>query len=93
MIPIPVPAANPPQRGGGHTQRPGAGCPSLRGLLEVLADLREPAAYAARFNADHLPFDFVWFTPRVDNQDPCEKFATPLRDAGDRHLKQRKPSE
>jgi hypothetical protein len=21
-----------------------------------------------------LPFDYVWFTPRVDDEDPCEKF-------------------
>ncbi len=63
------------------------------GLLEVSEDLREPTDYAARFNVEHLPFDFVWFTPRVDNQDPCEKFAAPLRGARERHLKQTKPSE
>ena len=63
------------------------------GLLEVLEDAREPADYAAHFGVERLPFDFVWFTPRVDNQDPCEKFAAPLRGARERHLKQRKPSE
>jgi len=26
-----------------------------------------------------LPFDFVWFTPRVDDDDPCEVFAEQLR--------------
>ncbi len=63
------------------------------GLLEVSEELREPEAYAARFNAERLPFDFVWFTPRVDDQDPCEKFAAPLRGARERHLRQTKPSE
>jgi len=27
---------------------------------------------------DGLPFDYVWFTPRVDESDPCEKFREQL---------------
>ena len=40
-------------------------------LLEVQADLREPAQYAAGFGSERLPFDFVWFTPRASDEDHC----------------------
>jgi hypothetical protein len=36
-----------------------------------------PADYAARFDGT-LPFDYVWFTPRADDTDPCEKFKKSL---------------
>jgi len=29
--------------------------------------------YAARFGAARLPFDYVWFTARADNVDPCAR--------------------
>ena len=48
------------------------------GLLEVEKDLSDPAAYAERYGG-MLPFDFVWFTPRVDDNDPCEVFAEQLK--------------
>ena len=48
------------------------------GLVEVVADETDPDAYAAAFNGS-LPFDFVWFAPRVDDDDPCEVFAEQLR--------------
>ncbi len=48
------------------------------GLVEVVADETEPGAYAAAFDGG-LPFDFVWFAPRVDDDDPCEVFAEQLR--------------
>jgi hypothetical protein len=44
-------------------------------LLEVEAKEAAPADYAARFDGA-LPFDYVWFTPRVDDADPCEKLKT-----------------
>lgn len=47
------------------------------GLLEVRDGATDPEVYAAAGNA--RPFDYVWFTPRVDNDDPCEKFAEQLR--------------
>ncbi len=28
--------------------------------------------------AGPFPFDYVWFTPRVDDLDPCEKFEKQL---------------
>jgi uncharacterized iron-regulated protein len=40
-------------------------------FLEVADDGTAPAAYAARFGAAQLPFDFVWFTARADNVDQC----------------------
>jgi uncharacterized iron-regulated protein len=44
--------------------RPGARSVSI-GLLEVSDDMREPAA--------DLPYDYVWFTPRIDHRgDACE---------------------
>ena len=48
------------------------------GLIEVVADETDPAAYATTFGGV-LPFDFVWFAPRVDDDDPCEVFAEQLR--------------
>jgi uncharacterized iron-regulated protein len=48
-------------------------------FLEVSQDLREPTAYAARFDRQTLPFDDVWFTPRVDEQDPCAAFEESLK--------------
>lgn len=61
------------------------------GLLEVADGVTDPNAYAARVNADALPFDFVWFTPRADIQDPCEKYADQLRRVhGDKQTKKKK---
>lgn len=48
------------------------------GLAEVEKDEFDPAAYAERYDGA-FPFDFVWFTPRVDDDDPCEAFAEQLR--------------
>ncbi len=46
-------------------------------FLEV--DRRDPSPldYAERFGGV-LPFDYVWFTPRVDDEDPCVKFRKSL---------------
>ena len=52
---------------------PGAPVASLA-FFEVSADRREPEAYASRSDATRLPFDYAWFTPRVDDDDPCERF-------------------
>lgn len=63
---------------------PGAGAATL-GLVEVAAGTSDPALYAARFGAETLPFDFVWFTPPVDTLDPCDAYAGQLERARDRH--------
>ena len=60
--------------------------------VEVAAGETDPEAYAARFNAEALPFDFVWFTPHPERQAPCERFADQLRKAKERHLKERAPN-
>ncbi|QSQ24154.1 ChaN family lipoprotein [Pyxidicoccus parkwayensis] len=45
------------------------------GLLEVSPESPTPKDYAASFTANALPFDYVWFTPAVPQEDPC----APLR--------------
>lgn len=47
-------------------------------FLEVRDDWTMPAAYAELFGAKMLPFDFAWFTPRLEDTDACEKFSTDL---------------
>jgi len=44
-------------------------------FVEVEHGKDEPAAYASRWNTTKLPFDFVWFTPRATDEDPCAAFA------------------
>jgi len=62
-----------------HLRRlaPGARIVSV-GLLEVAGDETDPRVYAAGYGGQ-FPFDFVWFAPRVDDDDPCEVFADQLR--------------
>ncbi len=57
------------------------------GLVEVAEGATEPAAYAEFLGAEALPFDFVWFTPVADPEDPCAKFAKQLKQARERHEK------
>jgi len=63
-----------------HLQRraPGATVVSVA-FLEVEATVDAPAGYAARFEGA-LPFDYVWFTPRVDTDDPCTRLRAHLLD-------------
>jgi hypothetical protein len=42
-------------------------------FVEVADGSTAPADYAARFGAARLPFDYVWFTARADNVDPCAR--------------------
>lgn len=39
--------------------------------MEVQAGMNEPDAYAAVYHAKTLPFDAVWFTPALEDGDPC----------------------
>lgn len=55
------------------------------GLFEVAEGAREPADYAAFLGTAALPFDFVWFTPIADPENPCAKFAEQLKQARERH--------
>jgi uncharacterized iron-regulated protein len=43
-------------------------------FFEVANQKPEPKNYARAYANGRLPFDYVWFTPRVDDEDPCEKF-------------------
>jgi uncharacterized iron-regulated protein len=42
-------------------------------MMEVRAGADAPLLYA-RGSEGRLPFDYVWFTPRTDDRDPCETF-------------------
>lgn len=42
--------------------------------VEVSDEDNDPEPYAARWGAEALPFDYVWFTPQEDRVDPCESF-------------------
>lgn len=44
-------------------------------FLEVRKDVVDPAGYGR----DGAAYDAVWFTPRVDDRDPCESFPMPGR--------------
>jgi uncharacterized iron-regulated protein len=41
------------------------------GLFEVRPALGGPEGYSADLGVKRLPFDFVWFTPRVSDEDHC----------------------
>jgi uncharacterized iron-regulated protein len=60
------------------TRLPGTTVTSLA-FLEVDTADTDPAAYATRFGRDTLPFEYAWFTPRLDDSDPCEKFNKQLK--------------
>jgi uncharacterized iron-regulated protein len=47
-------------------------------FMEVRTGETDPSAYVTRFGQEDLTFDYLWFTPRVDNLDPCEKFGKQL---------------
>lgn len=66
-------------RGAGHDLKvrdPSRSVTSVA-FAEVEAGKPAPADYAARWNATALPFDFVWFTPRATDEDPCAAFEKP----------------
>jgi uncharacterized iron-regulated protein len=42
------------------------------GWIEVADELQTVDAYAKYWGGNKLPFDYVWFTARVDRPDPCE---------------------
>ncbi len=52
-------------------------------LVEVQDGLMDPTDYGEIFSAPFLPFDYVWFTPRIDDKDHCaqlrKQFAKPAK--------------
>jgi uncharacterized iron-regulated protein len=53
-------------------------------FVEVDNQKPEPQYYALPYPNGRLPFDYVWFTARVDDENPCEKFKSQFE-----HLKKR----
>jgi hypothetical protein len=50
-------------------------------FVEVSAGKQSPGDYAEHFDG-RLPFDYLWFTPRADDFDPCERFEQQLKAMG-----------
>jgi uncharacterized iron-regulated protein len=48
-------------------------------FAEVDREVTDPRAYAKSYGAETLPFDFVWFTPRATDEDPCAGFRAPAK--------------
>jgi len=42
--------------------------------IEVAKGLNSVEEYAERWDSKKLPYDYVWFTARVDRPDPCKEF-------------------
>lgn len=62
--------------GTGHTRKDRGAGRDIPGawsvaFAEVDRTKPDPAAYASRWNTTKLPFDYVWFTPRANDDDPC----------------------
>jgi uncharacterized iron-regulated protein len=57
-----------------RTRDPGARI-AVVAPLEVRDEWRQPADYAGP--GGRLPYDWVWFTPRMEDVDPCARFRRP----------------
>ncbi len=42
-------------------------------IMEVVEDVQDPAEYSEAWASDVIPFDYVWFTKRIERDDPCEE--------------------
>lgn len=49
------------------------------GFIEVQQDINKPAPYAKAWNTETLPFDIVWFTPKVKREGMCEQIKEHLK--------------
>jgi uncharacterized iron-regulated protein len=58
-----------------RAREPGASIASVA-PMEVREDWTRPVEYAASLGGT-LPYDWVWFTPRMSDDDPCESFRRP----------------
>jgi uncharacterized iron-regulated protein len=43
-------------------------------FVEVSPEAREPKDYATADSPGTLPYDYVWFTPAAQREDPCAAF-------------------
>ncbi|HVG62664.1 MAG TPA: ChaN family lipoprotein [Hyalangium sp.] len=50
-------------------------------FMEVLAGKQEPQDYTDRFGTGRLPFNYVWFTPAAQREDPCAKLRERMKKA------------
>jgi len=57
-------------------------------LVEVQKDAHEPKEF---LGADGLAADFLWFTPRMDELDPCTTFAEQLKRMKERESQPKRP--
>lgn len=62
------------------TLSPGAQVRSMA-FIEVLPGKQEPQDYTDRFGTQRLPFDYVWFTPAAQREDPCAKLRERMKKA------------
>lgn len=42
-------------------------------LMEVVEDVTIPSEYAGAWLSEEIPFDYVWFTQRIEREDPCKE--------------------
>ncbi len=49
-------------------------------FVEIDEGANKAGDYVGRFGAERLPFDFVWFTPRSTDGDPCEVYKDQLKE-------------
>lgn len=78
--------------GGGHVRgdwgvphfldRRDAGVHATLSFMEVRPDVDDPTAYVPRDAGGEAAVDFLWFTPRLDLEDPCAKFEAQLKAMG-----------
>jgi len=61
-----------------HRKVPGRSIATIA-FLEVSDGEHSAPAYAEPFGSAALPFNYVWFTPRVDIRDACERFEEQLK--------------
>ncbi|MFW2371763.1 MAG: ChaN family lipoprotein [Gammaproteobacteria bacterium] len=52
------------------------------GFTEVIEDNYHVDGYTERWGTASMPFDYVWFTPRFNRDDPCEQFSRMLKMRG-----------
>ena len=64
-----------------HRRSPEKSVISL-GIIEVNPDLATVSEYKAFWDTPAPPFDYLWFTPRADDGDPCDKYAEQLKKIG-----------
>lgn len=48
-------------------------------FMEVRKDKFQPGDYSRPWGTEQLPFDYVWFTPRAQREDQCEKLKAHMK--------------